>query len=127
MKSNPLLLKSLLISFLLFGCICSSYGQILSPRTLAYLDTMFVKIQNKRAVNPAFKASSQKLKQEITATNVFNDTIIFYFLKMEHLALQGKARGIWESDMIKKSRRQFPGQTKKAVASRLDLYATRRE
>ncbi|MEM7367759.1 MAG: hypothetical protein AAF587_04095 [Bacteroidota bacterium] len=122
-------MKSLLFSLLMIGFFLPVSSQKLSPKTKGYLDSTFVVLRNVHGLPKVTQHAVNGLKKglRMSASNgVFHDSLVYYTLRMEKLALQHKTKGVWDDDMVKQARAKAPGNSSKAVAKRLDIYAGRK-
>lgn len=124
---NQTFMKRFAFFLLMIGMMLPVFGQKLRPQTKRYLDSTFLVIKQSN-LSPSFKAAAKGLRKGVgQSAGVFNDTLLYYTLKMETLAMKGKARGVWDNDLVRKARKQSPGNSPKAIVGRLNLYASMKD
>lgn len=119
--------------FLVFFLFCMVAYEVDGQKTkqsfdsFTIRDSMLYVIQKSPKVSNSFKQTSQGLQTQMMKTApksyIFNDTLLYFTREFEAGVLAGKAKGIFDGDIVRQAKKKYPGKSKKAVVQRLKMYS----
>ena len=102
-----------------------------SPRMLSsvFNDTI-LNVVSKRNVAPSFERSTRELnaflKRATSNPKIINDTLFIYMKEFEDQISAGRGQAVFSKSLVNEARKKFPGNSTKALRSRLDYYIDKR-